>query len=192
MTLDGCFAAALGAQFGENEMKNLKNDILNCFDLLINQDGNLFECPLEVDAPYDERKLHEVCINHRLAKHFENVIAPKLNSEKYYVDIEFNREGINFKKLEYNGQEDRVRPDIIIHNRRSGDKKKNFLVIECKKEDAPESDKRKDLAKLEAFITDQKYQYEFGLQVIYGRQQVRGTLIYKDKEAIVKENLERS
>ena len=173
-------------------MKDLKRCILNCFGLLITQDGSLFECPLVVDAPYDERKLHEVCINHRLAMHFENVIVSKLKPEKYYVDIEFNREGINFKELEYNGQEDRVRPDIIIHNRRSGDKKKNFLVVECKKEDAPEPDKTKDLAKLEAFITDQKYQYEFGLQVIYGWQQVRGTFIHKDKGAIVKENLERS
>ena len=173
-------------------MNDLKNDILHCFDQLINRDGNLFECPLEIDAPYDERKLHEVCINHRLATHFENAIVPKLKPEKYYVDIEFNREGINFKQLQYNGQENRVRPDIIIHNRRSGDKKKNFLVVECKKEDAPESDKIKDLAKLEAFITDQKYQYKFGLQVIYSRHQVRGTLVYEDKGDIVKEDLYRS
>ena len=173
-------------------MEKLINDILDCFDLLVNQDGNLFECPLEIDAPYDEHKLHEVCINHRLAVHFENLICPKLLHEKYYVDIEFNREGINFKELDYKGQDDTVRPDIIIHNRRSGENKKNFLVVECKKEDAPEQKKNDDFRKLEAFITDKKYEYKFSLQVIYGNQQVRGTLLYKDKGNIIKEDLKRS
>ena len=182
----------LAYQFGENELEDLKNDILDCFDLLIDQDGNLFECPLEIDAPYDERKLHEVCINHRLAVHFENLICLKLKDDKYYVDIEFNREGINFKELNYKGQEDLVRPDIIIHNRRSGDNKKNFLVVECKKEDAPELKINDDLRKLEAFITDKKYDYEFGLQVIYGNHQIRGTLLYEYKGNILKEELKRS
>ena len=122
--------------------------------------------------------------------HFENVIVSKLKPEKYYVDIEFNREGINFKKRGYEGQGDTVRPDIIIHNRHSWEKKKNFLVVECKKEDALKQDKKKDFAKLEAFITNQKYQYKFGLQVIYGKKKIRGILIYKDKEDIIKENIE--
>lgn len=172
-------------------MEDLKKYILECFNLLISQDGNLFECPLVTDSPYEkeERKLHEVCINHRLAMHFENVIAPILKPEKYYVDIEFNREGIHFKSLEYNGQKYLVRPDIIIHNRRSGGEKENFLVVECKKEDASNEGKEKDLVKLEHFITDPKYQYKFGLQVIYGTQQLRGTILYENEGVIVKENI---
>lgn len=170
-------------------MEELKKDIRACFNLLITQDGNLFECPLEIGAPYDERKLHEVCINHRLAVHFETIISPKLKNDKYYVDIEFNREGINFKELNYKGEEDRVRPDIVIHNRRSGKEKKNLLVVECKKEDAPEKDKNDDLRKLEAFITDSKYQYKFGLMVIYGKNHVNGMLLYKNNGEIIKEDI---
>jgi hypothetical protein len=185
------FTVILAIQFGDNEMKveTLKEYIKECFHLLIDQDGNLFECPLVDDKLYNERKLHEICINHRLAMHFENVIAPRLNSEKYYVDIEFNREGINYKQLRSNGQKDLVRPDIIIHNRHSGDKKKNFLVVECKKEDASDQDKKKDLKKLKGFITNQEYQYKFGLQVIYGRQP-KGTLMYEKEGGIVKESID--
>lgn len=174
-----------------DRMEKLKSGILSCFDLLIKQDSNLFENPLEIEAPYDVRKLHEVCINHRLATYFENIILPDLKPEKYYVDIEFNREGINFKKLRHNGQEDLVRPDVIIHNRRSGAEKKNLLVVECKKENAPESQKTNDMKKLEAFITDKNYSYNFGLQVIYGKQKIKGILVYLNNSEIVKVALNR-
>lgn len=187
-----CVVSFANYQPGDDKMENLINDILDCFALLLEKDGNLFECPLEINAPYDERKLHEVCINHRLAVHFENLICPKIEGERFYVDIEFNREGINFKELDYKGQEDRVRPDIIIHNRRSGDNKNNFLVVECKKEDAPDQKKNDDLRKLEAFIRDKKYKYKFGLQVIYGNHEIKSTLLFEDNGTIIKQELKRS
>jgi hypothetical protein len=160
--------------------------IQKAFSRLKEEDGSLFECPIEVEAPYDSRKLHEVCINHRLANHFEDFILPLLSGdgEKYFVDIEFNREGINYKDAQVEGKEERVRPDIIIHNRKSGDGKRNFLVVECKKDDASDKEKTDDTKKIIALLTDERYFYKLGLQVIYGRTKIEGTLFYLDNGSI--------
>ena len=149
--------------------------IQNAFAKLKEEDGSLFGCPIEVEAPYDSRKLHEVCINHRLANHLEDSILPLLsgNGEKYFVDIEFNREGMNYKETEIEGQKELVRPDIIIHNRKSGDRKNNFLVVECKKADAKDCEKEYDTKKIIALLADGKYSYKFGLQVIYSKTEVK-------------------
>ena len=40
--------------------------VLRSFELVIG-DGHLLDCPIEENCPYDARKLHGVCINHRLA-----------------------------------------------------------------------------------------------------------------------------
>jgi len=45
-------------------------------DQLLQEDGSLFECPIEETPCYDARKLHEVCINHKLANHIERAILP--------------------------------------------------------------------------------------------------------------------
>jgi hypothetical protein len=160
--------------------------IQNSFSKLKEEDGSLFECPIEVEALYDSRKLHEVCINHRLANHLEDSILPLLvgNGEKYFVDIEFDREGKNFKDTEIDGQKERVRPDIIIHNRKSGDGKDNFLVVECKKDDAEDYEKEYDTKKIIALLVDDKYSYQFGLQVIYSKTEIEGTLFFIDNGAI--------
>ena len=80
-------------------IRKISAAVKNAFSRLKEEDGSLFECPIEVEAPYDSRKLHEVCINHRLANHLEDSILPLLsgNGEEYFVDIEFNREGINYQ-----------------------------------------------------------------------------------------------
>ena len=159
-------------------MEAIQNAILQSFESLRIHDGMLFDCPIEIEAPYDSRKLHEVCINHRLALHLERSIIPLLNGDEFFVDIEFNREGGNFKKIKAEGREERVRPDIIIHNRRSGDNKKNFLVVECKKKNANEDKINADVKKLEAFIQDPKYQYEYGLQVTYDDKNITALLLF--------------
>jgi hypothetical protein len=165
----------------------MRTAIQDAFAKLKEEDGSLFGCPIEVEAPYDPRKLHEVCINHRLANHLEDSILPLLsgNGEKYFVDIEFNREGKNFKDTEIDGQKVRIRPDIIIHNRKSGDRKKNYLVIECKKADAGDQEKKDDTKKIGALLADKKYSYEFGLQVIYSKAKIKGTLLFLDNGTIV-------
>lgn len=146
------------------------------FKKLIEDDGNLFsgvvaECE-------DDRKLHEVCINHRLAFHLENSFCEFLNRyvETMYFDLEFNREGPNQKELNVDNHTTIVRPDIVLHNRKSGQSKLNLLVIECKKSDASEIMIKQDKEKLHAFLTDERYCYKYALYVEYCADRVFGEL----------------
>jgi len=177
--------------FGAGIMDKLISEIRDSFEKLRNCDGMLFDCPIEENAKYDARKLHEVCINHRLAIYFEQKIIPLLpKDEEYFVDIEFNREGLDFKNVKIAGQKKRVRPDIIIHNRKSdNDEKKNFLVVECKKSDTDEAKIDYDQKKIRALMDGKKYQYSFGIQVIYGKDQIKGTLFYRNRQGIEAEEI---
>ncbi len=155
--------------------------IRHAFIKLIERDGALFKCAIEEHAGYDSRKLHEVCINHKLAIYLEEYLSPALTNggELFFADIEFNREGADFKNLQYDGQERRVRPDIIIHNRKTGYQKRNFLVVECKKDTATDEERAEDVRKIRAFLTDPRYEYMFGLQAIYSSDGVSGCLFFK-------------
>ena len=154
--------------------------VRKAFSKLIEEDGYLFDCPIEEGFEYDARKLHEVCINHKFANYLEKFILPIIErgNVKYFVDIEFNKEGINKKQIKIAGEEKVVRPDIIIHNRKTGDEKDNVLVVECKKVGAPDKELQDDEEKIIAFIENEKYSYQFGLQVIYGKDIIEGTLFY--------------
>lgn len=155
-------------------------------------DGSLFDCEIEENFGYDPRKLHEVCINHKLAIYLENEILPIINGpeKQYFVDIEFNREGIDKKKIIVcNGDELVVRPDIIIHNRKFCEEKDNFLIVECKKIGAGRKEIDFDRKKIQAFLESDKYKYSFGLQVVYGKAGVSGTLFYKNGPAIEQEEI---
>ncbi len=142
------------------------------FKELCNDDGALFGLQPASDSDID-RKLHEVCINHKLA---EKLAAQACFSEsehgRLYVDIEFNREGAHPKIL----LEDVVRPDIIVHNRQSDHNKLNLLVVECKKEHASASAIEDDRKNVINFIKCVKYAYQYGLCVIYKRNSVCGKL----------------
>lgn len=172
--------------------QQIKQAVLKAFSKLTRADGSLFACEIEEEFGYDSRKLHEVCINHKLAIYLENEILPIISGadQIYFVDIEFNREGVNKKKIiACNGEELVVRPDIIIHNRKSGVQKSNFLIVECKKNGANHTEIDDDRKKIRAFIEDDKYKYSFGLQVVYGKDMIKGTLFYKNGQAIEQEEL---
>jgi hypothetical protein len=126
-------AAVMGRQ-PEETMKDLVHtQVLCALRQLVEEDGALFDCPIEEHAFYDARKLHEVCVNHRLANHLAAALLPALRSdERLFVDIEFNREGVDFKHIRINSEDRTVRPDIIIHNRKTGSQKRNVLAVECK------------------------------------------------------------
>lgn len=146
---------------------------------LLAEDGALFECLIEEHASYDARKLHEVRVNHRLANHLETALLPMLRiDERLFVDIEFNREDVDFKHIRMNGENHTVRPDIIIHNRKTGSQKRNVLAVECKKQSAHARDIEDDQKKILSFMEDTRYEYWFGLQVIYGRDGVHGEFFF--------------
>jgi hypothetical protein len=170
----------------------IKCAVSKAFSTLKKDDGDLFDCAIEEGSEYS-RKLHEVCINHRLAIYLEKEIPPIINGadREYFVDLEFNREGINVKKIrECNGEEILVRPDIIIHNRKSGGGKKNFLIVECKKKDGARQEEIDfDQRRIRSFIEDERYEYSFGLQVVYGKDKIKGTLFYKSGDGIIREEI---
>lgn len=159
---------------------------------LLQEDGSLFECPIEETPCYDPRKLHEICINHKLANHIEREILPLFGNEKIFVDIEFNREGINFKNIKIDGKTELVRPDIIVHNRRSGNEKRNILVVECKKKGISEEDVDWDKKKLKAMMEDDRYLYSYGFQILYDKEQIEGTLFFKFNDEIQFERIVRA
>lgn len=168
--------------------EKLSNAIKNAFTKLKDNDGDLFECPIELGNECCSRKLHEVCVNHKLANYLEEYVLLELSSidEHFFVDIEFNREGGICKELDG----EFVRPDIIIHNRKNGEQKYNFLVIECKKHDRSQDDIKKDENKLKKFMRDNKYEYQYGLQVIYFPGKIKGTLFYSNGEQIENEEID--
>ena len=110
-------------------------------------------------------------------------------NETIFIDIEFNREGVNLKNTKINGENKSIRPDIIIHNRKTGHEKVNLLVVECKKKGAAKDDIEKDRQKILALMGDEKYEYSFGLQVIYGRDGVKGKLFFKSGTKIIPETV---
>ena len=149
---------------------SLQEAISRSIACLARNDGILFSAPIEENPPYgyDPRKLHEVCINHKLAEYFAGEILPLFDkAQRMFVDIEFNREAINFKEVTIGGEKRRVRPDIIVHNRKSGKAKFNCLVVECKKSDAYPQGIEEDCKKIAALMTNSRYDYNFGLQILY-------------------------
>lgn len=171
----------------------VRDAVRRAFARLLREDGSLFDCPIEEGFPYGARKLHEVCVNHRLADHLEHEVLPVLVSgEKMFVDIEFNREGANYKNVKIDDEDRRVRPDIIIHNRRTGLDKRNFLVVECKKKGSAQTEIDEDRLKICALMEDERYKYSFGLQVIYGKEQIKGVLFFRGDTGIDSEDIDFS
>jgi len=69
------------------------------------------------------------------------------------VDVEYNRQGLDPKKIGIGESAELVYPDIIIHHRRL---EKNLLVVEMKKGNSPKPDKE-DMKKLRAYVAKFNY-----------------------------------
>ena len=173
-------------------MKNsLTEAIIVSFKDLIEQDGELFGFQINEGAEENARKLHEVCVNHQLSIHLSNHIFPLLRDrgQPYFADIEFNRNGEREKAVVINGQKQVVRPDIIIHNRKEGVKKSNFLIVECKKDGCSGKDIDDDKIKIKGLMESENYQYEYGLMVLYKEQSIEAEFFYHKGGKIVTEPL---
>lgn len=170
---------------------NLTEAITASFKDLIEQDGELFGFQINEAKEENARKLHEVCINHKLSIYLSNHIFPLLRErgQTYFADIEFNRNGITEKAVVINKQEQVVRPDIIIHNRKHGVEKSNFLIVECKKDGCREKDIGDDITKIKGLMISQDYQYEYGLMVLYKKQSIEAEFFYDKDGEIVSESL---
>ncbi|MGZ8224499.1 MAG: hypothetical protein ACXW0H_05660, partial [Methylobacter sp.] len=141
---------------------------------------------------YVARKLHEVCINHKLANHLERHLLTDFKlkyATPLFFDLEFNKEGKNEKSINHSGCDKVVRPDIIFHNRKSGKDKRNILIVECKKAGASKEDIEKDVTKINTLMKDEKYAYQYGLKVSYRPQNDSGTLYYPCDTGICEEEI---
>ena len=172
-----------------NMKEELKLAIKRSFIDLIKQDGELFGCQIDEKAEKNGRKLHEVCINNKLSIYLSNHIFPLLQEreQQYFADIEFNRNGKREKALLLDGSSQVVRPDIIIHNRKDGTEKGNFLIVECKKVGCSKKDYVDDILKIKGLMESKDYEYEYGLMVVYNKTFVEAQFFWHTEVGIFNE-----
>ena len=134
--------------------KVIKDKIIKAYKLLLKNDGYLFI------AEANERS-----ITHKFAEYLQ------LEFLEYNVDCEYNRNGLDIKKLDSfkkNIMSDDIEavsvfPDIIIHHRGT---KNNFIVIEAKKS----TNKGDDNKKLLLYKKDLGYKYAFAIQFLVAKK----------------------
>jgi len=161
-----------------DEIQQVHEIIVESLLELINRDSDILGYPPfhnPIGIGHLNRKLHEVAINHCFAKYLEICIRPIHELRTHYVDIEYNRYFDDFKRVQTERGEKKVRPDILIHRRMEGG---HYLVIEAKKGRVSAL----DILKVKGLITDPNYSYQFGLTISYCHDpnQIIGTLYYSN------------
>ncbi len=170
------------------DTEKMKMILLSAIRKLVDNDKNLVildeesEVIESIDGKRElERKLHEVCINHKLAIYLEEELRHQ-EVEGFYVDIEYNRYYRNEKWVIVNGEEKICRPDIIIHKRTEKAKDQHLLVIEAKKNENSNDDRMK----IRGFMLDERYQYKYGARINYRKLNNREVefFVHKSGEVI--------
>lgn len=87
-----------------------------------------------------DRKLNEVCINHRFANHLKSELND-VNTSCLNVDLEYDKNYDKKKEILTELGKKAIRPDILIHQRENN--YKNMVAIECKKNYMNKNDKEK-------------------------------------------------
>ena len=124
----------------------LKEIVIESLSKLCDKDYLLFESSVK-----------EECINHKFAQYIE--YFSKQLSPHVDVDVEYNKYEQDLKKMM--GQTP-IRPDIIVHERQSGNSN-NYLAIEAKKGYSSQHDKDK----IEHLIDSEDFNYTLGCLVSY-------------------------
>ena len=114
---------------------------------------------VQYDADLIDTQPKEECINHKLAQYLESVLYEKNLLGNCCVDIEYNKYKEDEKKTS-NGRN--IRPDIIVHERKSGNRN-NLIVIEAKKG----YDVKQDRDKVVDLVNSEDYQYSVGAVISY-------------------------
>ncbi len=177
------------------QIEFIKKIISDSLKQLIKYDSNIFNMDLVIEKAEEvsksakklNRKLHETCINHRLAHYLENELEGT-DYDNYCVDIEYNRLRGSLKILNTTEGSLSVRPDILIHSRVDDSfDPQHLLVVETKKE----AISNHDTNKVKGFISDENYNYVFGLTVSYcaDETQILAKLYYFNGTEIVSENV---
>lgn len=164
--------------------KSIRDLKINDSDLIsIDEDSVVIEyIPEKIKH---ERKLHEVCINHRLAVYLERHLSEEAENN-YCVDIEYNRYYKNQKAVKTADFDFNVRPDIIVHKRMERTAPQHLLVIEAKKDQVDQNDERK----IRALMKDERYQYLYGARIVYrDYKRIKIDFYYKIKDEIKNKKL---
>jgi len=132
----------------ETEMNELQESIFEALKILI-----------EVDKDLIKTQPKEECINHKLAQYLEAVLNKMNLLGTCSVDIEYNKYKEDEKKKS-NGRN--IRPDIIAHERKSGNNN-NLIVIEAKKN----YDTTEDREKVVDLVDSRDYQYSVGAVISF-------------------------
>lgn len=128
--------------------KKLKDSILEALKLLIKNDIGIIN-----------NSIKEECINHKFAQYLEEILKRKKILSSHNVDIEYDKYKENEKKT---SQGQKIRPDIIVHQRKSGNKN-NLIVIEAKKN----YPSKNDTNKVNDLVNSEKYHYSLGALISY-------------------------
>lgn len=138
--------------------------IFEALMILVNDDGDLIESQTK-----------EECINHKLAQYVEFRLYKRNLLGNCSVDIEYNKYRADEKKNSYGRP---IRPDIIAHERKSGNIN-NLIVIEAKKGYGTPWDK----GKVTDLVANVKYSYSVGAVISYlpGQKHVKIKFFKQDE-----------
>ncbi|MFZ8073972.1 hypothetical protein ACO1G0_02910 [Fusobacterium watanabei] len=120
---------------------------------------------LEKEKAIIKNDTNEKTLTQRLAFYLELQLRKNIKYENYSVDCEYNRKEEDIKRLKFGKNIDKkeIYPDIIVHQRKI---KNNLIAIEMKKTTSRNTDKIKDIEKLEA-LTDRKNSYHYTLGIYF-------------------------
>ena len=138
--------------------KKLTEELIDIFEKAKNEF-------LEKEKTIIKNDTNERTLTQRLAFYLELQLRKNIKYENYSVDCEYNRKEEDIKRLKFGKITDKkeIYPDIIVHQRKI---KNNLIAIEMKKTTSKNTDKIKDIEKLEA-LTDRKNDYHYTLGIYF-------------------------
>ncbi|AVQ23730.1 hypothetical protein LDK18_06020 [Fusobacterium nucleatum subsp. nucleatum ATCC 23726] len=139
-------------------IKDLTKELIDIFEKAKNEF-------LEKEKTIIKNDTNERTLTQRLAFYLELQLRKNIKYENYSVDCEYNRKEEDIKRLKFGKNTDKkeIYPDIIVHQRKI---KNNLIAIEMKKTTSRNTDKIKDIEKLEA-LTDRKNGYHYTLGIYF-------------------------
>ncbi|WP_338990112.1 hypothetical protein KST00_07155 [Fusobacterium animalis] len=142
----------------DENKKKLTEELIDIFE----KAKNSF---LEKEKTIIKNDTNERTLTQRLAFYLELQLRKNIKYENYSVDCEYNRKEEDIKRLKFGKNTDKkeIYPDIIVHQRKI---KNNLIAIEMKKTTSRNTDKIKDIEKLEA-LTDRKNDYHYTLGIYF-------------------------
>jgi hypothetical protein len=146
-------------------MNKYQKCIFRALTMLIRYDNDLIE-----NQPKEE------CINHRLALFLERELHQRGLLEGCCVDMEYDKYRDDQKKI-FNNRF--IRPDIIVHERRSGNRN-NLIAIEAKKRYGSKEDREK----VRHLVKSEDFQYLVGAVISYlpGKQYTKIKFCRQDEK----------